>query len=194
VAAPDGSWRLSHNVQVGQDSTAQVHAVGLKPASQRPGPVPAQRLDQVAGEIFNRSTGSGAHVRTLVAESPVLDKQLALGWQIYQQQMNDFGMKVARTRTSAAWSECTARSGNSYLAFLTMQLVDTITPVSGAHAKVTLSPRSPDLAGLGHAGAVTGSQISIARVEVFLVSLPAADGPAAVLGLTDAPITLSTTP
>ncbi|HEX8093542.1 hypothetical protein [Jatrophihabitans sp.] len=193
VATPDGSWRLSHNVHIGQEATAEVHAIGSKPAIQLPGPIPAERLDQVAAEIFNRSTGSTAHVRTLVAESPVLDKQLAVGWQIYQQQMNNFGMKVTRTRSSATWSRCTAQADDAYLRFLTMQMTDTVTPVSGGQAKVTLSPRSPDLAALGRSVPVSGTQISIARVEAFLVSLPASNGPATVLGLMDAPIALSST-
>lgn len=192
VRDSDGAWRMTHNVQVGQESATEVHAIATMPARQSSAAAP-DRLAAVAGEIFNRTTGSGSANLGLVARSSVLDRQLAAGWQIYQRQLAPAGMQVSRSRSGTTWSACTAMTGQTALTFLTLNMTDTVTPAPGSKKPATMSPRSPDLAGLGHPGPVSGRRIAIHRVEVFLISIPP-QAAASVLGLTDAPVSLDVVP
>jgi hypothetical protein len=192
VAEPGGSWRLSHNVQVGQAATTVVRAMGAKPAVDSAQAIDPARRDALATEVFTRTLGGKSAGAALVAPTALLDQQFAAGWQVYQRQMAGAGMAVTRSLVDTAWSPCAAPVPGGMLTFLTLHALDTIRPAPGGAATVTLSPQSPDLSGTGQRNAVTGSSVTVSRVQVFLLLVPpAGGGGATVLGLGDAPVQVS---
>jgi hypothetical protein len=183
---PEGSWKISHNVQIGPDGQAALAALGRSSAVASTEALPDGLRQRLAAQLFARTIGSGAPDTTLVASNVLLDRRFAGGWAIYTQQMQGAGMTVARTFARAEWSRCAARTPAGTLAFVTLDVSDTITGKA-----VSLTPAAPDMAALGRTAAVHGSRIRVARVQSFLVLVPP-DGaaPATLLGLADAPVSL----
>lgn len=191
-AQAQAGWALDMHVIVGQSAEPELASIGARPATLTDAAISVQRRQAIASQIFARTTGTPHPDTAVVASSVVLDQQLGAGWKFYLQSMNAAHMTVRRTMTSSAWSECAAQAGSSTIAFLTIYATDTVTPLAGGPADAVLSPKDPDLIGVGHAGAVTGKSIMVQRVEEFALSVPAAAGaPAVVLGLVDAPISVA---
>jgi hypothetical protein len=186
LRTPEGSWKLSHNVQIGPDGQAALAALGTASAVTTGEAVPDAQRERLAKQLFTRTTGAEAPDTTLVASNVLLDQRFAGGWAVYSQQMQGAGMTVARTFGKAEWSDCAARTSAGTLAFVTLSVSDTITGKAAA-----LTPEAPDMAALGRSEAVHGRSIRVDRLQTFLLLVPA-DGaaPASVLGLADAPVSL----
>ncbi|WP_432842714.1 hypothetical protein [Dactylosporangium sp. CA-092794] len=185
VRAGDG-WKLSHNILASRDAVPMVGELAGKPAVVPTAAIEETRRRSITAEIFARTTATVTPNQSLVAPSTVLDRQLAAGWSIYQQQMGTAGMKVTRALTGSEWSACGAATGTATITFLTLYATDTVTGTAGN--RVTLPSAAPDLAGTGHRDPVQGTSVKVDRVEVFLLSVPGgAGGAVTVLGLGDAP-------
>lgn len=191
VLVPGSGWKISHNVQIGSDGVAALR--GMNPvATSSTTAISDQSRQAIQNEIFARTTGSSA-AYTVVASNTELDKQLAVGWTFYQKQMSSAGMTVTRSLDKAAWSDCAARTATGTAAFLTLSSTDTITPKHGGPATASLAPASPDMVSLGETAPVKGKTVKVSRVDVFLVLVPNTAGtPATVLGLSDAPVSATT--
>lgn len=186
----DGAgWKLSHNVLVAQDVLPVAMSLAGKPAVTPTYTLDEARRRTIAAEVFARTTATGPPDESLVAGSAVLDKQLAAGWGIYQQQMKAANYAVTRRLTGSEWSTCGADVGGATIAFLTLYATDTVSGTAGN--RVMLPAEAPDVAGTGHKEPVQGATVSVQRVEVFLLHVPAKDGAAGVLGLSDAPIAVT---
>ncbi|GAA0587221.1 hypothetical protein GCM10010172_85410 [Paractinoplanes ferrugineus] len=189
VRTPEGGWKLSHNVQIGPDGQAALASLGSAAAVSSTEALPAGLRERLAAQLFARTIGSGAPDTTLVASNVLLDRRFAGGWAVYSQQMQGAGMAVARTFQKAQWSDCAARTSAGTLAFVTLAVSDTITGPTAS-----LTPAAPDMAALGRSEAVHGRRIRVARLQTFLLLVPAdAAAPASLLGLADAPVSLDVT-
>ncbi|GIE91028.1 hypothetical protein [Actinoplanes regularis] len=186
LRTPEGSWKLSHNVQIGPDGQAALASLGSASAVASAEALPDELRQRLAAQLFTRTIGSEAPDTTLVASNVLLDRRFAGGWAVYTQQMQGVGMTVARTFSRAQWSDCAARTSAGTLAFVTLAVSDTITGKAAS-----LTPDAPDMAALGRSAAVHGRSIRIARLQTFLLLVPP-DGtaPAKLLGLADAPVSL----
>ncbi|MCU7723834.1 hypothetical protein ODJ79_08925 [Actinoplanes sp. KI2] len=186
IRTPAGGWKLSHNVQIGPDGQAALASLGSASAVPSAEALPDGLRQRLAAQLFTRTTGAETPDTTVVASNVLLDRRFAGGWAIYSQQMQGAGMKVARTFSRAEWSDCAARTSAGTLAFVTLAVSDTITGSAAA-----LTPEAPDMAALGRTAAVHGRSIRIARLQTFLLLVPPdGSGPATVLGLADAPVSL----
>jgi hypothetical protein len=189
VRTPQGSWKISHNVQIGPDGQAALADLGSASAVASTEALPDGLRQRLAAQLFARTIGSGAPDTTLIASSVLLDRRFAGGWAVYAQQMQGAGMTVARTFDQAEWAGCAARTSAGTLAFVTLAVSDKIT----GHA-VSLTPAAPDMAALGRTSAVHGRSIRIDRRQTFLLLVPSGgSAPASVLGLADAPVSLDVT-
>lgn len=186
IRTPQGSWKISHNVQIGPDGQAALAGLGSASAVASTQALTDGLRQRLAAQLFSRTIGAGAPDTTLVASNVLLDRRFAGGWAVYSQQMQGAGMAVARGFDHADWSRCAARTSAGTLAFVTLAVSDTIT----GHA-VSLTPAAPDMAALGRTAAVHGRSIRVGRLQTFLLLVPS-DGAAAasVLGLADAPVSL----
>lgn len=187
---PDGGWKISHNLQVTAADAALVKAIGGQTAKSTDELVDPARLQALSTEVFARTTATGTPDQSVVAASPVLDQQLAAGWGVYTTAMSGAGMAVNRKLSDASWSPCAATVDGQTLTLLTLRATDVITPTK-AGGTATLSPMSPDLVGTGQTTAAHGTEIDVARVEMFLLAVPTTGGPARVLALDDAPLTVT---
>jgi hypothetical protein len=192
VRTPDGRWKLSHNVQVGQGVMGTIRAIGGRPALPTAQAVAASRRDALSAEVFARTTGGRPTGDSVVTASVLLDQQFAAGWQIYQQQMAAAGMVVSRRLSTSDWSACAVPVAGGTLTFLTLAATDTIAPRPGGPTTVTLPAASPDMVGTGQRASLRGRQIAVSRVDVFLLLVPPT-GAASVLGLSDAPVSITAT-
>ncbi|MDI6105350.1 hypothetical protein QLQ12_42895 [Actinoplanes sp. NEAU-A12] len=191
VRADGGRWQLSHHVMVADPLMA---AAGIfTRATGRPTGemLDAARRTALTGEVFTRSIGGPADT-TVLARSAVLDDQLAAGWSIYTQQMEGAGMKVDRRLTASEWAPCAAKADDGIVAFLTLNVVDTIVSTKDG-ADAVLAPPAPDLLATGRTEAVRAHTITVSRVEVFLLKVPPSGAPATVAGLTDAATEITAT-
>ncbi len=182
---PDGAWRLSHNVLLGQDT--QADAVAIDPvAVPGAGAIPADRRDGLGREVFARTTGKSSPDGAPVAPAPLLDQRLAGGWKIYQQQLSGAGLTVTRDLESVDVSSCAARAGSATLLFLTLKFTDTMAAAPGRNTPALLPAKSPDGVALGLSADVRGKTVAVSRTEVFLLSVPDDKAaPSTVLGLND---------
>jgi hypothetical protein len=194
VHGTDGTWKLSLNVQVGQDAVTTVRAIGGQSARGSDQAIPAARRTALQNEVFSRTTGSAAANDSVLAPSVLLDQQFAAGWHVYQQQLAGAGMTVHRALVSADWSRCAATVPGGTMAFLTLNMTDTITALPGGPADVTLGAQSPDLISVGRHTAISGRTVVTSRIENFLLLVPDGTGiGASLLGLDDAPLAVSAT-
>ena len=186
-----GTWRIAANIQISRQAQLGLRSMSslATPATSSP---QSGRLAAVAAQLYERSTGASTDTSE-IASSTLLDGQFAAGWRIYRQALAKAGMAVSRTLQSATWSPCATQVDGRTVTFLTVRATDTVRPVNGSTRPVGLPAGSPDLQGLGYRSAVSGSTISIQRVQLYLVALPTA-GPGTLLGVSDAPVALSTTP
>jgi hypothetical protein len=189
---PAGTWKLNMHALVGQPAEPELALAGESPATSSAAAISAARRAALVSQIFARTTGTRRPDLSLVSSSAVLDQQLGMGWTMYQQGLRVARMTVSRTLTASQWSACAARAGGSVIAFVTLGVTDTIRPLPGGPKVVELTPQDPDLAALGRAAPVRGASIMVSRVEEFLLSVPPS-GPAAVLGLIDAPVAIKAT-
>jgi len=187
---PEGTWKISHNVQVAPDGVATVRALAGAAAGASEEALAGPVRQRLAAQVFARTTGSGSRDTALLASGTLLDQQFAGGWAIYTQQMTEAGMTVTRTLDRAGWSPCAARTTAGTLVFLTLNAHDTVTRSGGAAGDVTLPATAPDLIALGRPAAARGHRLRVSRVETFLLLVPPA-GPARLLGLGDAPTSLA---
>jgi hypothetical protein len=181
LKGPDGSWRLSHNVQVSPDLAPVAWSIAGATAGPGSALLPEAQRSALVAELFSRTIAAGDG--KLVAPSRVLDQQLAAGWSIYRQQMSAAGVTVARTMTGSEWSACAAPANGGVLTFLTLYATDRLTPDKEG-GRVTLPADSPDVTATGHRKAVSGQSLTVSRLEVFLLLVPPT-GAASVLGLLD---------
>ena len=191
VRQDGGGWKVSHNVSVNQAFAAQARSLAKRPVLTTVAALDERRRDDLAAEVLSRTVGGSSANLSVLASSNLLDRQFAAGWEIYQQQLAGAGMTAKRELLKVEWSQCAARTDAGVFTFLTLRAADVVSGTADKPA--TLSPQSPDLIGLGEAAAVTAPSITISRVQVFLLFVPAAAGqPAALLGLSDAPTALKT--
>ncbi|WP_433794311.1 hypothetical protein [Actinoplanes sp. CA-252034] len=190
VRSADGRWQLSHHVMVSDELVAATGAFRRATAHPTDELLDAARRTALTGEVFNRSIAGPADT-TVLARSAVLDDQLAAGWSIYTQQMEAASMRVDRRLTASEWAPCAAKADDGVVGFLTLNVVDTIVSTRDG-ADAVLAPPAPDLLATGRTTAVKAHTITVSRVEVFLVKAPQ-DGPATVLGLTDAATEITAT-
>lgn len=180
-----GGWRLSHHVLLGPETPAD--ATAISPTAVSAAAAMADHQDRrLATEVHARSTGTSTPHDT-ITPSPLLDRRLAGGWAIYQQQLASRGLSVTRTLDAHTAAPCAAEVAGHRLAFLTLTLTDTIKAAGGRRTPAVLSPDSPDGVALGLRTDLRGRSVQVRRTEVFLVSVAAGGaGPDAVLGLNDA--------
>ncbi|GAA1798821.1 hypothetical protein GCM10009682_20550 [Luedemannella flava] len=191
VRQDGGGWKASHNVSINQATTAQARTLAGRPALPTTTLLDEPRRQGLVAEVFNRTIGADGANLSVLASSNLLDRQFAAGWEVYQQQLGAHGMTATRKLVGAEWSQCAARTDAGVFTFLTIRAADTVAGSGGKPA--TLAPPSPDLIGLGKDAPVTAPSITISRVQVFLLFVPTAAGQAAtLLGLGDAPTTIST--
>jgi hypothetical protein len=189
---PSGTWKLDLHVLVGPSTGPELASIGAQPATLTATAIGAARRQALVSQLFARTTATPHPDLSLVASSVVLDQQLGMGWTLYRQGLRAGHMALSREMTGSQWSACAARAGSSLVAFVTIDATDTITPLPGGPPTAELTTQDPDLIGLGRHTAVRGASIKISRVEEFLLSVPAAaSAPAAVLGLIDAPVSLT---
>jgi hypothetical protein len=185
------AWKLSHNVQVGQAAAVVARGIGSKPATDDATALDEASQTALAAEVFARTIGTSAGNRALVAASPVLDDQLAGGWEVYTQQLAGAGTTVTRKLDRAEWSACGVAVPGGTLTFVTLYATDTLAPAKGGPATVSLPAQSPDMISTGNREPVSGASVSVARVETFLLLVPAGATGAQVLGLNDAAISVT---
>jgi hypothetical protein len=189
ILTPGSGWKISHNVQIGSDGKAAVQGMnGTAVTSSQA--IGDQHEQAISSEVFGRTTAS-ANGYSVVASSPVLDKQLAAGWSFYTQALAAVKETVTRSLDQSSWSACAATSPSGTIAFLTLDSTDTVSGLPGGPATVSLPATSPDMIALGETKTVTGKKIKVSRVDVFLMLIPAT-GAATVLGLSDAPVSVTT--
>lgn len=187
-----GTWKLNLHVLIGQSAEPELASIGARPGTLSSAAISAARRQSIVRQIFARTTSTPHPDLSLVASSVVLDQQLGAGWKFYQQGLGAGHMTVSRTLTSSQWSTCAARASGAVIAFVTIYATDTIRPLTGGPATAALTAADPDLIGIGRHTAVRGRSIRVNRVEEFLLSVPPArNAPAAVLGLVDAPISVT---
>jgi hypothetical protein len=192
VTGPSGHWRLDLHVLVAQSALPELAVIGSSPAVPTTGALSAPRRQALAAQIFARTTATAHPDLSLVASSVGLDQELAYGWKIYAQELKAAHLTVSRTLTGSQWSRCAAQADGSVVTFLTLYATDTVRPLPGGPATATLAPQDPDMMGVGQRTAVAGASITVSRTEEFLLSVPPS-GPAMVLGLIDAPISIAAT-
>jgi hypothetical protein len=193
VTGPSGHWQLDLHVLVGQSAVPELATIGSRPAVLTLAALGAARRQALTAQIFARTTATAHPDLSLVASSVVLDQELGNGWKIYLQELGAGHLTVSRTLTGSQWSKCAAQADGSVITFLTLYATDTVRSLPGGPAAAELSPQDPDLIGVGQHTAVAGASIRVSRTEEFLLSVPAS-GPVTVLGLIDAPISITVTP
>ncbi|WBB76707.1 hypothetical protein O7602_14715 [Micromonospora sp. WMMD1128] len=191
VLDADGQWKLSHNIQVTQPSLVVARSIDGRPATEGGEALDETSRRALAAEVFARSIGSTTSNRSLVASSPLLDGQFAGGWEVYGQQLAGAGATVRRTMDRAEWSDCAVEVPTGTLTFLTIHATDTLSPAPDGPATVKMVPQSPDLIATGHRAPVSGKSIRVARVETFLLLVPAQATGTSVLGLNDTALTVT---
>jgi hypothetical protein len=189
-----GAWKLDLHVMVEPSAEPELTLTSARPAALSTTAISAARRQALISQIFARTTAQHPDF-ALVAPSPVLDSELGAGWTFYVQELKAGHMTVSRTMTGAQWSSCAAQAGGSVIAFVTIYAKDTIRPLPGGPGFVELPAQDPDMIGLGRAAGVSGATVTVSRVEEFLLSVPvAANAPAQVLGLIDAPVSVTAAP